>query len=335
MDAASVSVRWAYAAGMRAALALLVLAPLTARANPAPLGGPGRTLAPRMVRDAASVALLEEKVVITDGLARELPEMCPGCGPMRARAVGYEGSYLLVNRSSMAVRLRVGFPVVEGNVKAGGDYGSLEDFKVRVRGIPVAVADEPVVSTRLQARDDLVRRGIAPATLKALESRKLAVPAEGDPDLLDLSALGTSEARVHDSLAPLGVGAAQRKLVEEAAVARLKDEDDFAVEARLTWRSFEVAFEPSERVTVKVSYSSVHGWQGEESYRFAYVLTTGARWSEKIERCQIVIHPAEGRALKDYQVRPKGAREVEGALVLEFKEFRPSENVVVQVQPRE
>jgi uncharacterized protein YjhX (UPF0386 family) len=317
---------------MRTVFALLCLFPLAAHANPAPVGGPGKTPGPRIVRDAASIVLVDEKVVITDGLIRELPAMCSSCAPMKVHAVGYEGTYQLANRAKKPVSLRVGFPVVEGTVKAGGSYGSLEDFQVRVRGAKAAVSDDPVVSTRLQTRDALLQAGIDAATLAKAESKKLVAPVEGDPDLVDLAGLGTNEAKVHDRVAQIGVSAEQRKLLEATAVAALKDEDDLTIEAKLTWRSFEVSFDPGETVTVKVSYSSIHGWEGADDYRFAYVLTTGSHWAEKIGHCQIVIRPAQDKSAKDYQVLPAGARIDLGEISLEWKDFKPHENVIVRLK---
>jgi hypothetical protein len=81
-----------------------------------------------------------------------------------------------------------------------------------------------------------------------------------------------------------------------------------------------------------VSYSSIHGWEGADDYRFAYVLTTGSHWAAKIGHCQIVIRPAQDKSAKDYQVLPAGARIDLGEISLEWKDFKPHENVIVRLK---
>lgn len=316
---------------MRPLVTLALLVPSLAWSNPVPLGGPGRTIAPRYVKDADRIALREETVVLTDGLSVPLPSFAPRAPPMDTAAVGYVGTYVLENLADRPARITVGFPVAEGGTRAGQSYGALADFEVQVGGRPVAAAEEKGVELRVLSRGDLLEKGITAETLARLARERLVLPLDSDPELLDLRPLGAKPAAVRSRLQKLGALApGQRALVESSALGRLQGEDDFILDAHLAWRSFPVPFAPREKLTVRIAYTSIRSWPSMP-YSFAYILTTGARWSERIGRCRIEIVPARGRAPKDYRVSPAGAKEEGGRLVLEWVNFEPAENVVVHV----
>lgn len=318
---------------MRTLVALLcaLLVPSLGWSNPVPLGGPGRTLAPRYVKDADRIALREETVVLTDGLSVPLPSFAPRAPPMDTAAVGYVGTYVLENLSEKPAKITIGFPVAEGGTRAGQSYGALAGFEVQVGGRPVAAVEEEGVELSVLTRGDLLEKGVSAETLALLAREKLVVPVEGDPGLLDLRPLGAKPAVVRARLKRLAsLESEQRALVEASALKRLGGEDDFILDARLAWRSFPVRFAPREKLTVRISYTSIRSWPSMP-YSFAYILTTGARWSGKIGRCRVEIVPAKGRAPADYRVSPAGAKVEEGRLVLEWRDFEPAQDVVVQV----
>lgn len=310
----------------------VVLASTSALANPAPVGSAGKAPTPLVVKDARQVRLVEETVVMTDGLVTELPSFDPKGPPMRAATVGYEGDYLLENLSEAPVTLRIGFPTVEGGMAAGGSIGGVDDFKVTARGQPLAVRDEKAVRARVYERSILLDRGLTQQTLDRLAQAKLVVPVEAEPTLVDIAGLGGKRKQVWAKLTALGLPADQLALLKPMVMDLPLAQDDFAIDGKLAWRSFEVKFGPRETVALRITYRSIRAWEGMD-YEFGYVLRTGARWAGTVGRCRIVLRLAQRHTPDHYQVHPKP--QLEGKdLVIDGKDFEPEVDVWVRKTSR-
>jgi hypothetical protein len=310
-------------------LLLLALLPAVALANPAPVGSPGKGPVPLPPGAAKGISLVEEEVVLTDGLRDTMKSFAPGGPPIELNVVGYKGTYLLKNTTAERRQLKIGFPVVVGSFRAGSGQGDVDALVIAVRGKKVKSALQKVPARGVASVSALLDLGVRVEDLERLRAARLALSVEGEPDFVDLSALGSTASARRAEMAKVS-GLAPASI--NAVVDNLTGESDFSFSGELRWYTFEVAFAPRETVEVVVTYRSTTGYAGDER-RFHYVLTTARRWDGPIARCRVVIEPAKGLAPARYRIRPEGFLWQETRWLLDQSQFTPTEDVVVDVLP--
>jgi hypothetical protein len=299
------------------ALTLVVAA--RAAANPAPIGASGRMPIPVPPQKVSGIALAAETVVITDGVRQTVDGFAPG-SKMTLLQTRYEGRYLLVNLGQ-----------TPRSLSAGESANGVEALKMSVQGRALEPKRVAKLAASLVAVSTLTEAlQLRPEEIAELTAKGWAKFLAEDPDYLDLAGLGRDAKTAAKKLAT------SRRITPPSATALVElvaGESDFSFSGELVWFQTELRFAPGETVELEVSYLSTRAWEGLP-YEIGYVLTSARFWDGPIGLCRIVIEKSPRLPATAYRIeRPKGFVAETDRWVFEQRDFVPSADLLVRVEP--